>query len=212
MIIDSSYFLNKMVCIPNAVEQPSIGGNTPSAVSSLNAEIAYKEQELLISILGHVQYLELASQFVQVAGVWNWVASPLQKWVDFVDGKDDWMGLRYTIAGNKISLIANYVYCYYLEQDYSTYATTGVVIPDSSNSTHVNPTHKIVTAWNDFVKKLNGVNCNFADYPFTIQDRPWNFWNFHSKEMSLLDFMYFKSNDYDTSFFQIRVVKNQLGL
>jgi hypothetical protein len=196
MIIDSSYFLNKTVFIPNAVAQPSIGSNAPSAINNLIGEIYYKEKELLTSILGYAQYLELASQFVETAGVWDWISSPLQKWVDLVDGKDNWNGLRYTIGENKISLIANYVYCHYLEQDYLSYTTSGVVVPKSENAMNVNPTQKITIAWNDFVKKLNG-SCNY---------------NNTNSELSLLDFMSLNNVDYDLSFFEIRTVRNSLGL
>lgn len=215
MIIDSSYFLNKMVFIPNAVAQPSIGSNAPSIIDTLNGEIEYKEKELLISILGYDQYIELSQQFIEVAGVWYWIDTPLQKWVDLVDGKGNWKGLRYTIGGNKISLIANYIFCHYLEQDYSTYTTTGVVILDSANSTLVNPIQKITIAWNDFVRQLNGLNrynYSFRNYPLSYNGINFNVGREGIIEFSLLDFMASKSLDYDLSFFQIVTVRNSLGL
>lgn len=212
MIIDSSYFLNKMVFIPNVVAQPSIGNNSPSIIDTLNGEIEYKEKELLISILGYEQYIELSQQFIERAGIWYWIDTPLQKWVDLVDGKDSWKGFRYTIGGNKISLIANYIFCHYLEQDYSTYTTTGVVISDSANSTLVNPTQKITIAWNDFVRQLNGIcNYNNINYPFSFNGTSLNVSNTNS-ELSLLDFMSLNNTDYDTSFFEVRTVRNSLGL
>lgn len=216
MIIDSSYFLNKMVFIPNTVSQPSIGSNTPTNVDTLKGEIEDREKELLISILGYTQYLELKDQFVETTpGVWNWVALPVQKWKDLVDGKENWLGLRYTIGGKKVSLIANYVFCKYLEDDYSAYTTTGTVISDAANSTQVNPTQKITIAWNKFVEMLNGYNRCSRSNRSLFQHWNWDGIQYGQKdqiELNLFDFMQLYPDNYDVSNFQIRTVVNSLGL
>ena len=110
MIINAQYFQSKELYIPNSVAQPSIGSALPSAATQLNEEIDSIEQSLLLDILGYEQLQELNAQFNEDG---TWVEDPIQKWVDLVDGKDDWKGLRYTIGTKKISLIAYYVFFYY---------------------------------------------------------------------------------------------------
>jgi hypothetical protein len=171
-----------------------------------------------MSILGYTQYVDLIAQFEETtpgAGDWDWITSPLQKWVDLVDGKDNWKGLRYASGGNKFSLIANYVFCSYLENDYSSYTTTGTIISDAANSTQVNPTQKITIAWNKFVEMLNGFNrCNHVNYALF---QHWSYYGIQygqkdQIELNLFDFMQLHPDDYYISNFQIRTVKNSLGL
>jgi hypothetical protein len=126
MIINAQYFQTKELYIPNSVAQPSIGSVSPSASTQLNEEIESIEQSLLLDILGYEQLQELNAQFEPNG---DWIATPIQKWVDLVDGKDDWKGLRYTIGTKKISLIAYYVFFCYLGMDFQTYSTTGMQIP-----------------------------------------------------------------------------------
>ena len=115
MIINAQYFQTKELYIPNSVAQPSIGSVSPSATTQLNEEIESIEQSLLLDILGYEQLQELNAQF-ETNG--DWKAGALQKWIDLVDGKEDWKGLRYSIGTKKISLIAYYVFFYYLEMDF----------------------------------------------------------------------------------------------
>ena len=115
MIINAQYFQTKELYIPNSVAQTSIGSVLPSATAQLNEEIESIEQSLLLDILGYEQLQELMAQFDEDG---EWVEDPIQKWVDLVDGVDDWKGLRYTIGTKKISLIAYYVFFYYLGTDF----------------------------------------------------------------------------------------------
>jgi hypothetical protein len=218
MIINTSYFLNKNVFIPNAVVQPSIGANTPSAVDALKEEIEERERECLLMFLTESQYNELITQFEQVTPGTDWTfkASALQKWKDFVDGKptDNWKGIRYTIGGKKVSLIAYYIFYHYLGSDFTTYTTTGVVASASANSTMVNPTDKQVKAWNQFVSMANGYCSN--GHKYTHFDN-WNghgiyFASIQSNELNLYDFMQKNPDDYDTSKFIRQSVINSLGL
>jgi hypothetical protein len=153
MIINAQYFQTKELYIPNSVAQPSIGSVSPSATTQLNEEIESIEQSLLLDILGYEQLQELNAQF-ETNG--NWKTGALQKWKDLVDGKDDWKGLRYTIGTKKISLIAYYVFFYYLGMDFHTYSTTGMQIPKAENSTVNDPSVKQVTVWNKFVQMYVG--------------------------------------------------------
>lgn len=215
MIITTAYFLNKNVFIPNAVVQPSIGSNTPTSINQLQAEIDEREDELLLSFLGQAQKTELYDQF-ETDGTWKPTA--LQKWKDLVDGADfdtkHWNGLRYTIGTKKISLIAFYVYFWYLKEDFSTYSTTGIQVAQSENAISQLPNEKQVSAWNKFVNMYDGVNIAQRGYTFS---RNWNGtmlrWNNReNNQVSLYDFMSAKSDVYDLSFFNHYEIINPYNL
>ena len=216
MIIDASYFLSKDVFIPNAIPQPSIGSNTPSNYDLLIDEISEREKEALISFLGFDQYKELSEQFEELMpNVYTFKRTALQKWIDLVDGKDNWKGLRYRLGLKKVSLISHYVYFHYLAQDFSSYTTTGIVISDSANSVMQTPNQKQCKAWNKFVSMANGINRNNSVNCSTFQN--WNgqgiqFGQRDNNELSLYDFMSSNPNDYDLSYFIIRTVINTFGL
>lgn len=216
MIIDTSYFLNKSVFIPNAVKQPSIGGNTPDAVSQLTEEINEKEAKLLIMALGYEQYLELSEQF-ETNGEWK--SDALDKWKELVDGvtygEKRWNGLRYTLGTKKISLIAYYVFFYYLGEDFTSYTTTGVQSPDAENSTKQTPNHKQAGAWNTFVKMYNGSKlCSTQPSYFSNWNGHGIQWrgNTDANEVDLYEFLSNNSETYDTSFFQRQNVINAMNL
>lgn len=212
MIIDNSYLLTKEVFIPNAVVQPSIGSNTPNSVTQLNQEIDDKENELLLSFLGYAQTNELLSQFESNG---DWTVTAEQKWKDLVDGKDEWKGLRYTIGTKKISLIAFYVFFYYLKSDFSTYSTNGVQVAQSENAISQLPNEKQVTAWNKFVRMYQGGNFTKKNYHF---GNNWNgqYLSFsntnNNNEISLYDFMTRNSGIYDISFFTRQGLINSVNL
>jgi len=211
MIINAQYFQTKELYIPNSVAQPSIGSVSPSATMQLNEEIESIEQSLLLDILGYEQLQELNSQFEPNG---DWVATPLQKWVDLVDGKDEWKGLRYTIGTKKISLIAYYVYFYYLGMDFQTYSTTGMQIPQAENSQVNDPSVKQVSIWNKFVRMYVG-NGMFDSGEVTSN---WNgsFISFgdtkSGNETTLYKFLTNNRDIYDVSFFVNRTPLNYGGL
>lgn len=211
MIINAQYFQTKELYIPNSVAQPSIGSVLPSATAQLNEEIESIEQSLLLDILGYEQLQELMAQFDEDG---EWVEDPIQKWVDLVDGVDDWKGLRYTIGTKKISLIAYYVFFYYLGTDFQTYSTTGMQIPRAENSLYNNPSVKQTTVWNKFIEMYIG------DKRFGLPrvENNWNgdFLNFSGKvignEISLYDYLMKNRDLYDTKFFTIKRRINYMGL
>lgn len=209
MLIDNSYFLNKSVFIPNAVAQPSIGSNSPTSINQLQQEIDEKEQELLISALGYAQFELLKAQLVPVTNAW--VASPVQKWVDLVDGVimtdgRKWNGLRYTIGTKKISPIAFYVFFRYLADDFSTYSTTGIQVANAENSDRQLPNGKQAKSWNRFVEMWYG---NKPDQTNPTMTDMWNGtaiqWGGSNKnEVSLYEFLTINRDVYDVSFFSFK--------
>lgn len=211
MIINAQYFQTKELYIPNSVAQPSIGSVSPSASTQLNEEIESIEQSLLLDILGYEQLQELMAQFDEDG---EWVEDPIQKWVDLVDGIEDWKGLRYSIGTKKISLIAYYVFFYYLATDYQTYSTTGMQIPRAENSLYNDPSIKQTTVWNKFIEMYIG------DKRFGLPkvENNWNgdFMNFSGKiignEVSLYDYLMKNRDLYDTKYFTIKRRINYMGL
>jgi len=218
MIIDTSYFLNKSVFIPNVVNQPNIGGNNPNKTDVLKQEIDEKEAKLLISALGFEQYKELSEQF-NSAG--SFKDSALQKWKDLTEGKTlengkRWNGLRYSYGSKKISIIAYYVYFYFLSGDFSTYTATGIQIANAENSETQTPNQKQSEAWNTFVKMYNGSNLCGRDYNFFQNwngiGMQWNGSNGQSNEVSLYEFLSAYPEDYDLSFFKRETIINAWNL
>ena len=215
MIIDISYFLKKDVFIPNAVVQPSIGSNTPTSIIQLQAEIDEKEYEFILSFLGYEQTEELFNQF-EADGTWK--VSALLKWKNLVDGTEfngkKWEGLRYSAGTQKISIIAYYVFFYYLKEDFATYSTTGIQVAQAENSTTQLPNEKQASAWNKFVNMYDGGNIQERNYSFSSN---WNGlmlrWNSGQRnQVSLLDFIRANSDDYDTNFLSYYGLINSTNL
>ena len=211
MIINAQYFQTKELYIPNSVTQPTIGSVLPSATAQLNEEIESIEQSLLLDILGYEQLIDLNAQFESNG---DWIATPIQKWVDLVDGKEDWKGLRYTIGTKKISLIAYYVFFYYLGIDFQTYSTTGMQIPRAENSLYNNPSVKQTTVWNKFIRMYIGD----VRYGLPVLENNWNgdFLNFSGKvignEVSLYDYLMKNRDLYDTTYFTVKTHINYMGI
>lgn len=216
MIIDTSYFLNKSVFIPNAIAQPSIGGNTPTAVTQLQQEIDQKEAEFLIMALGYEQYSELMNQFEDNG---DWKDTALEKWKELVDGKTydnkHWNGLRYSLGSKKISLIAFFVFFYYLGSDFTSYTTTGIQSPNAENSTKQIPNHKQAEAWNTFLKMYNGgKSCSTAPSYFSNWNGEGIQWggSSNNNEINLYEFLSENSEVYDISFFKRQSIVNAFNL
>lgn len=211
MIIDAQYFQTKELYIPNSVAQPTIGSVSPSATAQLNEEIDSIEQSLLLDVLGYEQLQELLAQFESNG---DWIVDPLQKWVDLVDGKDDWKGLRYSIGSKKVSLIAYYVFFYYLGMDFQTYSTTGMQMPRAENSVTNDVSVKQVSVWNKFIAMYVGD----VIYGLPSVQSNWNgdYINFSGKlvgnEVSLYQYLLKNSDVYDTSYFTFKKNLNYVGI
>lgn len=154
MIIDSSYFTNGELFIPNNKDLSARPVGSPSVIEALDTFIDKYERDLLLNALGVTLYNELISQFTN--GELK-IDAP-QKWVDLVKGSE------YTINGKtfiwdgligyaKNSLIAFYVYCNYMRNNETTYTTTGVVKNTAKNADNVSFTPKYIKAWNTFIEQ-----------------------------------------------------------
>lgn len=158
-LIDASYFVGELN-IPNT--------SKPGVSERLTHFIAKREEELLRSLLG----VELHEAYK--AGIA--VAEPDQKWKDLRDGKVydgygimyKWMGLR--VAATKESLIANYVYYWWMRDKTTITTEVGEVDVEADKSTaKSNSKAKQCRAWNEMVKwnreLVKFLDVNRATYP-----------------------------------------------
>lgn len=154
MIIDSSYFTNGELFIPNNKDLSAKPLGSPSVKSDLDVFIDKYERDLLLNALGTTLYDGLISQFTN--GVLKTDAP--QKWKDLIDGTNytingkthRWDGLR---GYAKQSLLAFYVFCKYMRNNEYTYTTTGVVQNTAKNADNVSGTTKYVKAWQSFMEQ-----------------------------------------------------------
>lgn len=210
MIIDTSYLLLPPLNIPQANPNiPNNSGRDYSAKSGVQAFIDRYEAELLINALGREQYAELLSQ-LNTDG--TFITDPIEKWVDLVDGKDDWKGLRYAYGDYKISLIAYYVYYHYLRDTETFYAVTGIVKPEVANAVIKSANVDLVTQWNKFATMYGGNWCQNLYYWDSIWLDWGNVFEQPSNNQTLYEFLSAYPDDYDTSFYSHYGYKNRHGL
>lgn len=146
--IDTSYFFGDL-----SISQPT---------ATLQMMIDSKEPEFLIKLFGYELYKNYA---VGIAA-----GSPAQKWLDLRDGKEyttasgaltKWPGLRFTVGTAKKSLIANYVYWFYLEDNITFTTASGQ--KKSDLPINAGPDGKMIRAWNEMV------NWNFQLHNFLTE-------------------------------------------
>ncbi len=174
-LIDSTYFKKRLLTIPNLKED---------VLLNLNYYISKYEDKYLEKMLG----LKLKNQFLE-----GLEAETIDdKWIRLRDGYEyDISNLTYKWGGfvtsDKISPIANYVFCNFAVDNQSIYSGIGAVIANAENGKVIPPQYRVSSVWNDMVK-MNKDLINFL-YEFEGNDYPDWYLNIHEVK-SLL------SNDY----------------
>lgn len=143
MLIDTSYFFGDI----------QIGQLSELSVQeSLNFFISQYEPKILESLLGYATYKQIGNAD--------------QKWKDLKEGAEytnetgilcKWNGLY--DATSKVSLIAYYVYCQYMENELSVTGGAGEGKVQMQNSIAVTNGRKIRKAWNLMVKQNRQLYC-----------------------------------------------------
>lgn len=166
MLIDRTYFIGEI----------NIVNSTKPEVSSLLDHFINKyEKDLLTSVLG----LTLYNSFT--AGL----AEPVvdQKWTDLKTGatytcgdtQKHWRGIL-TASPNE-SMIANYVYYWYVRNNHTQTAAMGEVKASNENSVMANPSLKMVRAWNEMScwirEMVDYLNAKKDDYPDWSSQDVW---------------------------------------
>lgn len=222
-IIDDTYFKSLNREIPNLDEADS------RAFAELERIIDEKCRLLLLDFLSVEQFQEFDSYLVDGLFPENAQPDPMlpnyvpQKWIDLVKGVtyqvNDvdliWSGLIYEKGTYKGSLLADYVYSFWLEGMASYMTGVGDAKANPKGATLVNPTQRYVNTWNKFVEQYQGHLCGvsynnygwycFDWYHFDLENRIKN-------EVSLLQFLIDKNEDYPNNNRKVFEVKNQLGL
>ena len=217
-IINDTYFQAPKREIPNLDEADS------KTFAELELLIDEKCRLLLLGFLTSEQVTELESYLVD--GILPEDTSGIpQKWIDLVNGKNytangvelRWTGLIWTKGTYKGSLLADFVYYYFLESQASYMTGVGDAKGNPKGATMVNPTQRLVTIWNEFVKQYQMDTTNIC-HPFLIDyGYSYNLGNFrpigsYFGEVSLLQFLSDNDTDYPNPNRTFYEVKNQLGL
>lgn len=154
--------------VPNTNEAISNSG------SQLNMLIDSKVRLCLQMALGHTEFKSLDADIVNG----ELKTDAAQRWKDFVNGKEyqvngkgyKWIGLNADYGANKVSLLVNFVYYYWLESTATRLNGTSQGTGKAKNVTPTNYIPNAVEAWNAFVAMYQG------DY-FMKQPRPlFDYW------------------------------------
>jgi hypothetical protein len=219
-IIDDTYFKSPKREVPNLDEADS------KSFAELELLIDEKCRLLLLSFLTSEQVSEFESYLAD--GIFPEDKTDIpQKWIDLVNGviytKNDielrWNGLIYEKGTYKGSLLADYVYYYWLTENASYMTGVGESKGNPKGATSVNPTQKMTNTWNSFVEQYQ-VNlygnsrhygCGFfSPFEFNAATYPFHFPT--NKEVSLLQFLHDHDSDYPNLYREVFEVKNQMGL
>jgi hypothetical protein len=222
-IIDDTYFQ------PSKREVPNLDEADSRTFAELQLLIDEKCRLLLLGFLTLEQFTELDSYLVD--GIFPEDAQPdellpnyvPQKWIDLVNGATyikngvtlNWTGLIYKKGAYKGSLLADYVYYYWLTQNVSYMTGVGDAKGNPKGASLVIPTQRVVNTWNDFVKQYQS-NCNgFFNWNYGCFDYSW-YWvgiNYSNQnEVSLIQFLSDKDEDYPNDNRRLYAIQNQLGL
>lgn len=172
MLIDKSYFIGD-INVPNT--------SAVSVGERLDWFINKFEPQFLLQVLGY----ELDKAFA--AGL---AEDPVpQKWADLKDGVEytgldgrlrKWRGFIETVVegedGQKQSMIANYVYYFFMRGVVTQTTGIGETVTKAENADIVSPADKMCYAWNEMIRWVRELvyflDSKVADYPeWEKQDR-----------------------------------------
>lgn len=196
-LINETYFSNE-INIPNLNEMDS------DTLLSLNIAIDRYVRLFLQNALGYTLFTELDSYVID--GVLD--AGAPQKWLDLVNGKDEWKGLKFEEGSYKGSMMAKFVFYFWLKDYVSLVTGTGEKTITATDTVGVNSTQRLVNIWNDFVKDNQGYYnpCHH----FVSFDCYWT--GLSTQPNTLLGFLTKNEIDYPEAKKTIYKIQNQLGL
>lgn len=210
-IIDQTYFTREL-SIPNINEVQT------EAFETLEYFVDEYVRQLLRDALG-IEVFNILDTYV-IDGAFDSTGAP-QYIIDLVEGKEyvksgvtyKWSGLISTQGVFKKSLLANYVYYQWLKNSFSTQSGVGEVTLNPQNANLVNPTQKLVTAWNNFVTMYQNENCVYPNvyYKGHTQVIDWLGYNVNT-EVSLIEYLNDNDSDFSTATLRVYEYQNQLGI
>jgi hypothetical protein len=146
--IDASYFFGELNVAQKS--DSSVGG-------SLSIFIDEHEERLLTGLFGYELYKAYKTGIAVLP-------TPDPKWTDIRDGKEytnrsgiltKWKGLKFTDGTAKKSLVANYVYWHWMQNEISVTTGTGEKVASNQNAINAPSAVKMVRAWNQMVNWIN---------------------------------------------------------
>lgn len=211
-IIDGSYFIKELY-VPNADEINSGSGD------ELSLFIDDKARQCLKNALGYTLYNELDGNITN--GTLN-TAAPA-KWQNLVNGVEytlsgntfKWQGLIYIEGLMKKSLLATYVYYYWLTEQQSKMSGVGEVVVNAKNAININSTQRLVRVWNDFVRQYQEGLSDHNQKSYwknNIKVIDWLGNSASSDFVSLIKFIQDNDTDYPDAALIRYQKQNQLGL
>jgi hypothetical protein len=168
-LIDASYFIGE-INIPNTQKT--------EIQESLDWFISKYEQELLQKLLGW-----------ELWSLYNADASS-QRFVDLINGTDyvyggyiyHWRGLIWKAGENPHSLIANYIYWYWMKDKQIWNSGIGTIKATPIQGVVMSPGLKMVHVWNDFAEQVkefyNYMTWSSVLYPEWNANNVFSLWEF----------------------------------
>lgn len=209
MLARITYFTQRPLLIPGALSVPAIG-DYPRQSTSLVDFMEEYEQRLLIDVLGIEIYEDFAA-YLDVDGI---MPDAPQKYLDLVNGKTyDISGKKYQYKGllGNDGILANYIFCKWLEIDLTVYTHTGVQSPKAENSDRVSALPTWVKAWRRFIELYQQDAGRFPRVFQTHGAIGLDFYGQGDHTVSLYRFME-DSADFKTDFFKYERNENRYGL
>lgn len=208
-LIDESYFTNKLY-ISN-INEPNTDLN-----EEVNDYIEDKVRLFLENCLGLDLFEELDSFIIDGVLV---DTAPLN-WKNLVNGckyvnngtNYRFKGLLQTNGGIKKSLLANYTFYHWLEDNVTQQSGIGEVVTNGKNAINANSTQRLTSVWNEFVTLNQEGNLN---YPVAYRKGctrvvDW-LGNANSANVSLITFLQHNQEDYKGFQGMRYEYKNQIG-
>ena len=210
-----------------AIEVPNIDEANSKSLTDLNRLIDEKCRLFMLNLLGYELFTELDALLVDgmlPAVPESPTVDPIPaKWRNLITGTTytvtdepdrTWNGLNVVQGTFRTSLLAYYVYSFWLKQNVSFASGVGEVRAEAKNAYNVNSTQRYTEVWNTFVEMYQGENCigwEWWQYPH-VYHVSGNYQYQNNTPVSLLQFL----NDNETDFPNITAtrygIKNQLGL
>lgn len=170
-LIDKTYFVGDIM-----LPDKKLTGD----LANIDVYIAKYEPEILLKMLGYDLYKPLQAQIDS--------GSPYDApWADFIEGAEYTVG-DYTVKWNglvntqKDSLIAYYIYFFYMKDLVSSTTGVGEVLNNAENSDRMSPANKQANAWNRHLdlygRTTDGLYVPSAYRYLTVKESLFDLWLF----------------------------------
>jgi hypothetical protein len=197
-IIDTTYFTGLSTKIPNNENNPSITGQSPSSSAVIASFIEKYERELMLGSMPLSTYKDLKTYAEIADPVFDEKLDSILNGKEYVYKGIDvvWDGLIQEYGTIKTSLIADYVFWHYLNQDSKHYGTVGIHRSLSKNAISLSPHQKMVEVWGLFSRSYeygySRYNTNISKPYYSVLES-----DFYENDMNVQRSLYQFLRDHD---------------